>query len=116
MINLLKQDFVDTHKPHLELSSIKEGIVLDHIPSGEGINIFNHLVLNMLDVPIALFVNLPSLSLQTKDIITIEFPISMNLNFLDTIHSDITINIIKNHEIVNKLQRASWKNMQDCFC
>lgn len=116
MMNRLEPHFIETDKKNLEVSHIKEGIVLDHIPSGEGIKIFNHLVLNMLDCSIALFVNLPSPSLQAKDIITVESSINMNIDFLASIDPNITINIVSNHQVVNKIQIISFKNMAVSFC
>ncbi len=44
----------------LEITSIKNGIVIDHIEAGKGIKIFNYLELDKNDYSVALIINADS--------------------------------------------------------
>lgn len=56
----------------LEITSIKNGLVIDHIQSGIGVKIFKHLNLQNLTNRVALIMNAESKKLGRKDIIKIE--------------------------------------------
>lgn len=88
----------------LNIDSIKNGIVIDHIKAGRGMKIFNYLKLNEAEYSVALIMNVQSKMLQKKDIIKIENNIDLNLDVLGLIDSDITLNIIENEVISNKIK------------
>lgn len=86
----------------LEVTSIKKGIVLDHITSRNGLKIFNKLILDQVDYPVVLLMNVSSQAMEKKDIIKIENIIDIDLDFLGLIDQNITVNIIENDKIIEK--------------
>lgn len=87
----------------LNVGSIQEGFVLDHIKAGMGMSIYRDLHLDKLDSCVAIIKNARSNKMGKKDIIKIECPIdTMDLDILGFIDHNITVNIIKNGEIAEK--------------
>ena len=86
----------------MNIDSIKTGIVIDHIKSGEGMKIYNFLNLDELECSIAIIKNVHSKLMGKKDIIKIDAELDVDLNALGYIDSDITINIIKDGSRVEK--------------
>ena len=89
----------------LNISGIHEGFVLDHIKAGESMTIYHDLHLDQLgeDCTIAMIMNAKSSKMGRKDIIKIECPVErVDLDILGFIDHNITCNIIKNDEIVEK--------------
>jgi len=56
----------------LNISGLKEGIVLDHIEAGKSLDIYYHLGLDKLDCQVAIIKNARSNKMGRKDIIKIE--------------------------------------------
>ena len=79
----------------MNIDSIKTGIVIDHIKSGEGMKIYNFLNLDELECSIAIIKNVHSRLMGKKDIIKIDAELDVDLNALGYIDSEITINVIK---------------------
>lgn len=88
----------------LEITSIKQGIVIDHIKAGQGVKLFNLLNLDKADFTVALIMNAESEKMGKKDIIKIEKNIDVNLDVLALFGKQITANIIKDEEIVEKVE------------
>lgn len=87
----------------LNVGSLKEGFVLDHIKAGKAMEIYNHLGLDKLDCQVAIIKNAKSNKMGRKDIIKIECPIDViNLDILGFIDHSITVNIIHDSQIVDK--------------
>lgn len=97
----------------LEITSIKNGIVIDHIKSGYGIKIFNYLKLNNVDYSVALIMNAQSKKLGKKDIIKIENKLQLDFTVLGFIDPNITINIIKDEVIEKKLKLKLPKTIKN---
>ena len=55
----------------LNISGLKEGIVLDHIEAGKSLDIYYHLGLDKLECQVAIIKNARSNKMGRKDIITI---------------------------------------------
>ena len=90
-------------KNSLNISTISEGFVLDHIQSGKSMEIYKHLRLDKLDCCVAIIKNVPSKRMEKKDIIKIECPIDViDLDILGFIDHNITINIIQDDKIIEK--------------
>ncbi len=90
-------------KNTLNVGRIEEGFVLDHIQAGRSMDIYKHLHLDKLDCCVAIIKNAKSNKMGKKDIMKIECPIDfMDLDVLGFIDHNITINIIKDSEIVDK--------------
>ncbi len=87
----------------LNISGIHEGFVLDHIQAGQSLEIYHDLKLDTLDCTVAIIKNAKSKKMGKKDIIKVECPVdALDLDILGFIDHNITVNIIKNDEIVEK--------------
>ena len=87
----------------LNISGIKEGVVLDHIQAGKSMEIYKYLGLGKLDCTVAIIKNARSSKMGRKDIIKIEGLLnSLDLDILGYIDHNITVNIIKDNKIVEK--------------
>lgn len=90
-------------KNSLNVSTLSEGFVLDHIQAGKSMEIYKHLNLDKLDCCVAIIKNATSKKMGKKDIIKIECPIdNIDLDILGFIDHNITVNIIQNDVIVEK--------------
>ena len=87
----------------LEITSIKNGIVIDHIQAGIGVKIFNYLRLETKDYSVALIINADSKKLGKKDIIKIENCDDLDYTVLGLLSPTITICEVKDEQIVNKV-------------
>ncbi len=87
----------------LEVKGIDNGIVIDHISSGKGLKIFN-LMFSEIENPVVLLMNVKSDLLGKKDIIKIENVYHVDLNTLGLIDPSITVNIIKNGMLSEKIK------------
>ena len=85
----------------MNIDSIKNGIVLDHIKAGRSMEIYKFLNLEELDCSVAIIKNVNSRLMGKKDIIKIDDDIDVNLDVLGYI-AGITINIIKDEKLVKK--------------
>ena len=88
----------------LNIEKIRNGIVIDHIKSGQGIRIFNWLGLDKSPYTVAFVVNASSRNLGRKDIIKIDNTISINFDLLGLIDPNITVNIIEDEKITKKFK------------
>lgn len=86
----------------MNIDSIKNGIVIDHITAGKGTKIYKLLGLDNLECPVAFIKNVPSRKMGKKDIIKIDADIEIDTDILGFIDPDVTVNIIKNDKIVEK--------------
>ena len=86
----------------MNIDSIKNGIVIDHIQAKKGMEIYDALNLKALDCSVAIITNARSKKMGRKDIIKIDKSIDLDLNILGYIDSNITINIIKDNVRVEK--------------
>lgn len=87
----------------LNVGQLNEGFVLDHIEAGKAMMIYNNLRLDKLDCQVAIIKNARSNKMGKKDIIKIEGGLDLvDLDVLGFIDHNITVNIIKNGEIVEK--------------
>ena len=86
----------------MNIDSIKNGIVIDHIKASQGMRIYDFLDLDKLDCSVAIIKNASSRKLGKKDIIKIDSSLDVDLNALGYIDPDITINIIKDSVRVKK--------------
>ncbi len=86
----------------MTVDEIKNGIVLDHITAGKGMQIYKLLGLDKLEYSVALIRNAPSRKMGKKDIIKIDADITLNTDIIGYIDPDITVNIIKDGKTVEK--------------
>ena len=87
----------------LNISGINNGVVLDHIQAGKSMDIYHYLNLQELDCQVAIIKNAKSNKMGKKDIIKIEGGLDLvDLDVLGFIDHNITVNIIKDGQIVEK--------------
>ncbi len=87
----------------LNVGSLEEGFVLDHIQAGRSMDIYKYLHLDKLDCCVAIIKNASSKKMGKKDIMKIECPLDdIDLDVLAFIDHNITINIIKDSKVVDK--------------
>lgn len=88
----------------LNVGKIEEGFVLDHIKAGKSLSIYHNLKLDKLDCTVAIIKNARSKVMGKKDILKVECDIDMlDLDILGFIDHNITVNVIKDGVIVEKL-------------
>ena len=86
----------------MNIDSINNGIVIDHIEAGKSMEIYKYLGLENLDCSVAIIKNVKSKKTGKKDIIKIDNDIDINMDILGYIDTNITVNIIKDGEIIKK--------------
>ena len=86
----------------MNIDSIKNGYVIDHIQAGKGMKIYELLHLNELDCQVAIITNAKSQKSGRKDIIKIDKEIPIDLETLGFIDHNITVNVVKDDKIVEK--------------
>ena len=85
------------------IGTIKNGVVIDHIPAGRGMELYRYLKLEKLECEVALIKNAVSSKYGKKDILKINEVIDLNFDMLGFIDPHITVNIIENGERINKI-------------
>ncbi|MBN2793853.1 MAG: aspartate carbamoyltransferase regulatory subunit [Clostridia bacterium] len=88
----------------LEVKGIENGVVLDHIKAGKGLEVFHMLKLNKVDTSVVLVMNVSSKDMGKKDIIKIENKVDFDFNILSLIDTNITVNIIKDDKRIEKFK------------
>ena len=87
----------------MNVDEIKNGIVIDHIKAGQGMEIYRFLGLEHLDCPIAIIKNALSRRMGRKDIIKVDTDAAeLDLSVLGYIDPDLTVNVIKDGVNVKK--------------
>lgn len=86
----------------MNIDSITNGIVIDHITSGRGMKLYNLLKLDELDSSVAIIKNVNSKKMGKKDIIKVDSAIPVNVDVIGYVDPGITINIIKNGVLTEK--------------
>ncbi len=86
----------------MKVGAIHNGVVIDHITAGKGMDLYHFLNLDHLDAPIALIKNAPSEKMGKKDIIKIDAELDLDLDALGYIDPNVTINIVKDGVRVEK--------------
>lgn len=101
----------------MNIDSIENGYVIDHIPAGKGMTVYNILKLNELKCQVAIITNAKSKKNETKDIIKINDLIDLNLDVIAYIAPNVTVNIIKNSVRIEKKKLSlpdELKNVIKC--
>ena len=86
----------------MNIDSIKNGYVIDHIEPGKSFEIYNYLSLGDLDTSVAIIKNAKSNKTGKKDIIKIDENLDINLDILGHLDAKITVNKIKDGKIIKK--------------
>ncbi|MDD5793391.1 aspartate carbamoyltransferase regulatory subunit [Clostridium sp. HCP1S3_B4] len=90
----------------LEITSLKNGLVIDHIEAGAGVKIFKYLNLDKNNERAALIINAESKQYGRKDIIKFEKEDTSDVDYtiLALMSPRITIDEVKDGKIVNKVK------------
>lgn len=86
----------------MNIDSIKNGIVIDHITAGLAMEIYHLLGLDGLTCSVALIKNVSSSKMGKKDIIKIDSDYDIDMDLLGYVDPNATINVIKNGVTVEK--------------
>lgn len=97
----------------MNVDAIKNGIVIDHIQAGKGMEIYKFLNLEALGCPVALMMNVASRQMGSKDIIKVDGAIDFDLNVLGFIDPSITIDVIENEVCVRKYHPSLPEELHD---
>ena len=95
----------------MNIGHIENGIVLDHITAGNGMNIYNVLKLGELDCTVALIKNADSPKMGKKDIIKISTHLDIDLDILGYLDPGITVCIIHDGEVAERRTLALPKRV-----
>ena len=86
----------------MNIDSINNGYVLDHIKAGASMEVYRLLGLDKLDCSVAIIKNAKSTKMGRKDIIKIDALIDLDLEVLGYVDPGITVSIIKDGMQVEK--------------
>lgn len=99
------------------IGTIVDGVVIDHIPAGRGMELYRYLGLDEQESEVALIKNATSHKRGKKDIIKINEAINLNFDILGYLDPGITVNIIRHGERVKKLHPPLPDTITDViFC
>lgn len=98
----------------LNVGKIEEGFVLDHIEAGKSLELYHLLQLDKLDCTVAIIKNARSNKKGRKDILKVECDVDMlNLDVLAFIDHNITVNVIRDGVITEKLDLELPKEIKN---
>ena len=86
----------------MNIDSIKNGIVIDHIHAGGAMELYRLLNLDKLDCTVAIIKNAPSGLMGRKDIIKIDSMTDIDLTVIGYVDPGATINVIKDGRLFEK--------------
>ena len=86
----------------MNIDSIENGFVIDHIPAGKGMQIYNVLSLDKLNCQVAIITNAKSQKNDVKDIIKINKLVELDLDIIAFIAPEATVNVIKDSQRIDK--------------
>lgn len=86
----------------MNIDSITNGVVIDHITAGRSMRLYDLLHLDSFDCSVAIIKNVASKKMGKKDIIKIDADIPINLDAIGFVDPGATINIIENGNLVSK--------------
>ena len=86
----------------MTIDSIKNGVVIDHIPIGKAMEIYRHLHMDKLSCSVAILTNVYSEKMGRKDIIKIDEDIELNWDVIGYLAPACTVNIIREGEGIEK--------------
>ena len=86
----------------MNIDSINNGFVIDHITAGRGMKLYELLNLDSLDCSVAIIKNVSSKKLGKKDIIKVDADIEINLDVIGYVDPGVTVNVIKGGKLTEK--------------
>lgn len=95
----------------MNIDSIKNGYVIDHITAGRGMQIYKLLQLDKLDCSVAIIQNAVSTKMKRKDIIKVDSVFDIDLDIIGFVDPGITVDVIRNGELAEKKNIALPKKL-----
>ena len=86
----------------MNIDSIQNGVVIDHITAGRGMRLYELLRLDDLDCSVAIIKNVSSKKMGKKDIIKIDSRAHVDMDVIGFVDPQATVNIIRDGELVRK--------------
>ena len=86
----------------MNIDSIKNGVVIDHITAVRAMELYRLLGLDGVGVPVAIITNALSSKKGKKDIIKIDADIPVDLDVIGFVDPGATVNMIKDSAVVEK--------------
>ncbi|MBW3082739.1 aspartate carbamoyltransferase regulatory subunit [Bifidobacterium phasiani] len=88
----------------MEVTSIQDGIIIDHVPAGTALKVLQYLKIDPAKTRLALIMNTTSRRHGSKDIIKIEDVEDIDLDVLGLVAREATVDIVRGGAIVDKVQ------------
>ncbi len=86
----------------MNIDSIQNGIVIDHIAAGRGMQLYHLLHLDQLDCSVAIIKNVHSKKMGRKDIIKVDAAIDVDIDAIGYVDPNATVNIIRDGKLAEK--------------
>lgn len=86
----------------MNVDSIQNGIVIDHIKAGMGMRLYELLHLSELNAPVAIMLGVTSGKLGRKDIIKIDAPVEVDTDVIGFVDPGATVNVIRGGKLIEK--------------
>ena len=86
----------------MNIDSIQNGVVIDHISAGSGMKLYDLLGLDRLDCSVAIIKNVHSRKMGKKDIIKIDADIPVDFDVIGYVDPNVTLDFIKDGRLVEK--------------
>ena len=86
----------------MNIDSVRNGVVIDHITAGNGARLYELLGLDALTCTVAFIRNVPSKKMGRKDIIKVDGDVTLNLDVIGYVDPAATVNVIRDGELVEK--------------
>ena len=86
----------------MNIDSVRNGVVIDHITAGNGARLYELLGLDSLTCTVAFIRNVPSKKMGRKDIIKVDGDVTLNLDVIGYVDPAATVNLIRDGELVEK--------------
>ena len=98
----------------MNVDSIRDGIVIDHIAAGSGMKLYELLGLSSLDAPVAIIMNVVSGKMGKKDIIKVDADIPLDFQVVGYVDPGATVNVIfcKNPRCITSCEQE----LDQVFC
>ena len=86
----------------MNIDSIQNGIVIDHIAAGRGMQLYHLLHLDQLECSVAIIKNVHSKKMGRKDIIKVDAAIDVDIDAIGYVDPNATVNIIRDGKLAEK--------------
>lgn len=97
----------------MNIDSIENGYVIDHIPAGRGMEVYEILNLSSLACQVAIITNAKSKKNNVKDIVKINSLIDLDLDVIAYVAPQATVNVIKDSVRVEKRKLTLPKTLKN---